>query len=435
MGYKQRTNPMMYPTATALRSIGRRAWITIFALLTTAPGARAGPTRYVATDLNAAGMISSSAAGAAAGQQVGSAAFPDFAAGSHAFLWTGTPESFVDLHPAGFANSDGLGIAAGQQVGRGIPNGQQNHHALLWRGTAQSVVDLHPANAGLSEALGTDGTHQIGSAAGPELDSLPHAILWSGTAESALDLNPTALGFTASSGSAVRGDQQVGNGGGPTFVGHAMLWRSTPESAVDLHPEGFDFSLAVALSQTQQVGSGFPTGGPGRHALLWSGTADSVVDLHPAGYSMSFATGVADGVQVGFAGRAGGVTHALAWSGSADDFVNLHAFLVGDYEYSQAFGIDEAGNIVGLAGLRTGPGAADVEAHAIIWRPAEGPPPMPIPLPPAAMAGLPVIAVALLAARGGAMRLDAIKHHLARALACAHPGTAARSARPDRAGA
>lgn len=237
----------------------------------------------------------------------------------HALMWSGSAASYVNLHPAGFWHSAGRGIGGSQQVGYGIRDQFfGNRTALLWHGTAESVVDLHPASApGDSEANDTDGVQQVGAVGmgGPF-----HAALWTGTAESFVDLNPP--GATSSWAYSVANGQQAGYiGTGGTL--HAALWRSSPGSVVDLNPGPDWGSIAYATNGAQQVGAA-ATAGFGRRAAVWSGTPESYLDLH--------------------------------------QFLPPEYF--GEFNYSEAKGIDEFGNIVGWAVENMPDG---FRSRAVLW--------------------------------------------------------------------
>jgi hypothetical protein len=138
-------------------------------------------------------------------------------------------------------------------------------------------------------------------------------------------------------------------------VSHALLWHGSADSAIDLHPAGFDSSQATGVWGETQVGSGVldtSTNAVG-HALLWRGSAESVVDLHPPGYHSSGAAAVARNFQIGGGVLAdGGVPVPLVWNGTAQSAVDLNQFLVGlpvHFSFTVATGVDESGNVVGLA--------------------------------------------------------------------------------------
>jgi hypothetical protein len=335
---------------------------------------------YSATLLHPpSGYSNSVGVGISGNSQVGSGDGSSTGGYNHAILWNGTAGSAIDLHPAGVINSGANGVSGDRQVGWGSGIGVElNRHALVWSGTAESVVDLHPFEFGDSEAHGISGTSQVGwgriSAASPF-----HALLWHGTADSVVDLHRSEFLYT--SARAVSGITQVGHGYSERpplhpAVGlnyHALLWTGTAESMVDLHPAGFDFSSAVAVSGSVQVGHGSTiTTTNNYHALLWRGTAESVVDLHPPGFDFSAAEGVSESGQVGYGkGTAtDGRIHALLWRGTAESVVDLHPYLSGlpvTMVESHANGIDSNGSIVGY-----GEDSNGVE-YAILWTPVPEP--------------------------------------------------------------
>ena len=214
-----------------------------------------------------------------------------------------------------------MGIAGGEQVGLSLSKIDRPGpvHALLWRGSASSLVDLNPNGFSASWANATNGAIQVGAGSVVNVINGWHALKWSGSADSVVDLDPNGV---RSEARGVAGDQIVGHG---LIDGsaHAMLWTS--RGVVDLNPSGFAGSFANATDGVQQVGMG--TIGGQNHALLWSGTAGSAVDLHLCAYFLTVAVGVSDGQQVGYAllSTSSDVYHALLWTGTAQSVVNLHS--------------------------------------------------------------------------------------------------------------
>lgn len=336
--------------------------------------------RYVMIDLTPTGAVTSSAAGAAGTQQVGSAGFAAAAANqpvvSHALLWNGAAAGAIDL---------GVGTAAA--VGDGQQVGSANNRAALWLGTAASRIDLNPAPWDQSVAAGVAGGQQVGSATRSVLCTAKkgqcpngrrteiHPFLWSGSAASAVDLTPLGLGFGAGRALGTDGLQQVGFGqqvlGINAFSGpFAVVWSGTADSAVILNPPDSGSSQANAVSGGQQVGYGyFP-----HRALLWRGSAESVVELQPDGYAASEANAT-NGIQQAGSGFVGdaftsvGHSHALVWTGSATSAVDLNQFLPPGFTDAAATGIDAAGNVVGWASR--GPSSDPANVHAVMWKPVE----------------------------------------------------------------
>jgi hypothetical protein len=300
----------------------------------TSPALAAQP--YTVVVLHPAGYDRSIGRGIGGGRQVGYAV--SAGTGNHAILWNGSPGNYVDLTPggAGYAYAtDGL-----QQVG------EANAHAASWTGTADSLVDLHPAGGwDTSAAYGVGGGQQVGSAGSP---AMRHAIVWSGTAQSAVDLHPA--GFSQSFASGTNGSYQVGYGYTTAgFLPHALLWHGSAESAVDLTPAGSIVAFANAISGSQIVGRYEVFSQPDQieqtHAIIWNDLGASFSDLNPTGYGDSELLATSGEWQ---AGDVGG-TLAFAWHGTAESAVNLHALLPAGFRFSQANGVDAAGNVVGQA--------------------------------------------------------------------------------------
>ena len=313
----------------------------------------------------------------ASGQAVGTAYTPGV---HHASLWNGSG-SAVDLNPTGFKISNANGVGGGQQVGRGAGSSTGgSDHALLWNGTAASAVDLNPSSLGFnsSEAYGTNGSQQVGW--GDTYYS--HALLWNGTAASAVDLNPSGLGFIYSQAFATNGSQQVGLGfgnNGPN-ESHAILWSGSAASAIDLNPSGFFDSIACGISPdgTQQVGDANTLGSGNYHAMLWTGTAASAIDLNPSslGITSSEAFASNGSQQVGWGTSSALINnpHAMLWSGTAASAVDLNNLLPGsgNWDSSEAFSIDAAGDVFGFAsGTYNGVG----DEYAVEWSPVSVPEP------------------------------------------------------------
>lgn len=300
------------------------------------------------------------------GQQVGHSNI-FLTGGSHALLWSGSPQSLVNLHPAGFHNSFAMGADGGRQIGYAEMENPFRQNAILWSGSAQSYVNLHPAGFWHSAGLGIGGGVQVGGGTlQPEPHGSPRALLWRGTAESVVDLHPSGI-TGASTAYDTDGVQQVGavGMGGPF---HAALWEGTRESFINLNPPGADSSWAYSVANGEQAGYAGFSGQPRISAVVWHGSAQSFVSLNPgAGWgSKLFAT---NGIQQAGLAAAPGPSpiHAAVWSGTANSMIDLHAFLPPQFrgagEHSEAMGIDEFGNVVGWAiDLGTNGGA-----RAVMW--------------------------------------------------------------------
>ncbi len=195
---------------------------------------------------------------------------------NHAIIWNGSAQNYVDLNPIGFESSTIAGAAGGQQVGTGSGTGI-NPHALLWRGTADSAIDLDPGVLRSSEGVACDGTQQVGYITDFNIN---RAALWSGTAASFVDLTPTG----ASDSTALAVDH--GKQGGYARFGlysHAAFWSGTAASFVDLQPRGFYQSAILGLHGNQAVGIAMGTNSQIDHAMYWQNWSDPPIELTPSG--------------------------------------------------------------------------------------------------------------------------------------------------------
>ena len=233
---------------------------------------------------------------------------------------------------------------------------------LLEDGTPESYIDLHPSGYHSSFAYAVNGNVQGGSA-NLVINGPTHAMIWRGTSESYVDLHPT--GYRRSEVNGVYGDSQVGFAAAPTsnFDIQAMLWTGTAESAVSLHPSGASRSSAYAITENYQAGIvSFPGPGSAYKAALWYGTAESMVMIHPDGYSSSVIYDASKNFQVGY-GLNGSTTHSMIWQGTAESAIDLHSLLPEGYVSSTAYGVDDFGNIVGIAYHQDSPSFG----HAVLW--------------------------------------------------------------------
>ena len=134
-----------------------------------------------------------------------------------------------------------------------------------------------------------------------------------------------------------------------TSRGHAVLWD--PATGLrDLGTLGGYESQARAISNRGQVVGLTGTSSGGTHAFLW----DSATGMRDLGTLGTGATSVAEhindlGQVVGYAETGGYVNHAFLWD-SATGMKDLGAF--GLY-YSHAYGINDAGQIIGWAASAT----------------------------------------------------------------------------------
>ena len=256
-------------------------------------------------------------------------------------------------------------------MGYGEQATTEKQHALLWEGSAASYVDLHPSGYYHSWGKDISDGRQVGYGR-PTSDSYVgsgsqyyHALLWQGTAESVVNLHPT--GYGRSSAVAISGSQQVGSGEPLGGGVHALLWEGAAESFVDLHTPLTGYSVAYDVSDGRQVGLGYGSGL--RRALLWEGTADSVVDITPEWLDMAWPNSISGSFIAGYGkGFVDPNSHAILWHGPDNVAVDLHTFLPSEFPCSWAQGVDSEGNVVG----RTCDPSSGAMC-AVLWRPIPEP--------------------------------------------------------------
>jgi probable HAF family extracellular repeat protein len=108
------------------------------------------------------------------------------------------------------------------------------------------------------------------------------------------------------------------------------------------------------------VGAADTPDGRCAHATLWTG-ADRVVDLGTLGGPCSFAYDVTDdGIVVGESGTGEGAVRAFVWTAS----LGMRALPTLDGDYTQALGINNRGEIVGVSLVSL---VGGTEGHAFYW--------------------------------------------------------------------
>ncbi|MBL9168894.1 MAG: hypothetical protein JNN07_14235 [Verrucomicrobiales bacterium] len=311
---------------------------------------------------------------------------------TRATLWDASGP--IDFHPAALldpVNGTG-GRSALEDLSGGIQVGWAATAALstrafpmVWRGTAESGAFLPiPFTSFGGQATATDGIQIGGYAIGinDETGTIgsAHAMLWDAATGAATDLgegNGGAQVFGVAAG------QQVG------FIvkgnANATLWRGSRGSAVSLHPKSATLSVANGTDGARQVGyAGYdirvrneaPKGNKTarfNYAMLWTGTAASALNIHPypvnAGdvvFTHSIALGLSTTYIAGYANDPAKINtpaynHAIVWD-SVLQSIDLNAFLPAEFIGAQAYGVDEAGNVAGVATKANG------ERHAVMWQ-------------------------------------------------------------------
>lgn len=359
------------------------------ALLTAA--SLAAQTSYTVLDLTPSGYGVANAI--SVGQAAGLVSTTTTAYTGHAALLTDAGP--VDLHPAllddpvlgATGRSNITGYAGNLQVGWGAGSVTGNRAAAMtWHDTAASASFLSlPFASYTSQALKTDGVQIVGSATPYIKDGTAvgpvRAMVWDAATGTATDLGDGGNGAQALG---VGGGQQVGYVLKGTF--NAALWTGSSRSLLVINPKNATGSVANGTDGTRQVGyatysvrvrTEAPKGSKDmliNYATVWSGTVESAQIIHPypsnatTSFLHSYATAVSGSTIVGYAtdpsvsGGTPAYYHAIVWDASLQS-IDLNAFLPPGFVGSQAFAVDEYGNI---AGVMT---AADGQRHAVIWFP------------------------------------------------------------------
>lgn len=267
---------------------------------------------------------------------------------SYALVWNSPTPLATNLNPTNSNSSAALATNGTLQVGSANKPGPNQQYAMVWSGTANSGIFLNPKGY-LGRANGVAGDQIVGFVSFYPQGN--HAYLWTGSTYTGVDLQPSASIYYGSDAVATDGVRQAGyasltvNG---TATTHAMLWSGTASSAVDLNPTTTNFSQALGISGSQQVGIG--VFGSVYHAMVWTGSANSAVDLNPSTYLESQAVSTNGTYQIGFADQGYGTArHAMVWAGSAGSAVDLSLLVPGGATSSQALAIDAKGNVFGYA--------------------------------------------------------------------------------------
>lgn len=257
---------------------------------------------------------------------------------------------------------------AGQVAGYSQVSG--GFHAVRWE-PSRVIRDLGTLGAGehtnsFGRAITANG-RVAGLSDTPSGDI--HAFIWS-AADGMRDLGTLPGGRS----SYAYGVSASGNVAGLSYTasgeGHAVVWTEAGIQDLGTLP-GAAYAAALAVNDAQQaVGAANP--GPFRpqHAFLWT-KQDGMRDLGtlPGGdqggdQSAAFAIN-SRGQVVGASTIASGVTHAFLWSAKTG-MVDLGTLPGGTQ--TLAYGIDNAGRVVGEADVVTTPHVV----HAFLWSAADG---------------------------------------------------------------
>lgn len=253
-----------------------------------------------------------------------------------AFLYSGGGLQYLPTLPGGSV-SDATAInSTGQVVGWSrIDAGNSSSHAFLYSGGV--MTDLGTLLAGNSTANGINDSGQVVGLA----YATGHAFLYSGGVVTDLG----TLGGSVSAANGINNSGQVAGWSNPPgdATQHAFLYSGGVMT--DLGTFGGSRSDALAINNSGQVVGLSQTASGGLDAFLYS--EGVMTDLGALGFYNSVAAAINDNGQVvGY--LQGNTTNAFLYSGGV--MTNLNSLLPAgsDWALYYAFGINDAGQIVGV---------------------------------------------------------------------------------------
>ncbi len=273
-----------------------------------------------------------------------------------AVLWSASGQATVLADLAGHAwNVPNALNNAGQSVGYSSNPSSGNTEAALWAANGSGIVPQHGSTYGNAVAINASG-QSVGY-------SEDGAFLWSESG-AATPLQGLSAGYAVGEPLALNNaGQSVGYSVLPTG-GRAVLWSPTGTVEALQLPAGQVVSGAVAINASgQSVGYARNANCDGagcytQEAVLWSPSGQATVLQNSDGAPLANAVAINDaGYSVGWLGgeQSGldsteGAPEAVVWSPNGT-VTNLSTLLNPAWNFSEAVGINDNGDILGYGGV------------------------------------------------------------------------------------
>jgi probable HAF family extracellular repeat protein len=271
---------------------------------------------------------------------------------SHGFLWL-PPNRMTDIGTLGGVKSQAEAVnGLGQVTGWSLTS-DHHKHAFLWSNDGSPPTDLGTLGGDVSLGFGINDSGTVVGASHTTLGSfILHAFTWS--AGHMTDLG--TLGGRDSAARAINNSGDIAGYSSTTTHGyHACLWKNG--QMTDLGTLGGSESCAFAINASGAIvgDSLIDAMGDLRHAFLWNG---KMVDLAPFHSGFSSARGInSSGDVVGYAQLPSGAYRAFLYrQGTVYDLNNLLNEPT-NTTVTYAYGIDDAGQICGIAMINGAPHA------------------------------------------------------------------------------
>jgi probable HAF family extracellular repeat protein len=244
----------------------------------------------------------------------------------------------------------------------GGPFGDSGYHAFFWQ-AGSPMIDLGklPGGYDMSRATGVNDVGLVVGYSTANMTTYFRGFTWHRVTNQMQDIGTVAGGVAYYAATGVNNSGHIAmenwteNGGRYD----AYLWVNGQWTPVPDHVAGAHFTISSAIGGSDAIVGGSGTNGNDLHAFLWTfdhGTRDLGV---LSGGSRSWANSLSEsGVVVGYSLISESAQHAFRWN-DVEGMRDLGALYGGS---SEAFGVDNAGRVVGSSTLPDGS-----DTRASIW--------------------------------------------------------------------